>query len=74
VSGVALLITSSVYAHCWPSTYKDAPRAPGLVLSANVFTNTAVSALRAHLSDYLGRARTGHGAVIIDHGAPSPGH
>jgi len=30
-----------VYAHDWPSTYKDAPKAPGLVLSANVFGNAS---------------------------------
>jgi hypothetical protein len=36
VSGVMFLIISSVYADLWPSSYKDAPKAPGLVLSANV--------------------------------------
>ena len=30
-----------MYAHYWPSNYKDAPKAPGLVLSANVFTNAS---------------------------------
>jgi len=36
LGGVVFLIVSSVYAHDWPATYKDAPKAPGLVLSANV--------------------------------------
>ena len=39
--GVLFLIWSSVYAHFWPSNYKDAPKVPGLVLSANVFTNAS---------------------------------
>ena len=41
LGGVAFLITSAVYAHDWPSSYKDAPKAPGLVLSANVFGNAS---------------------------------
>ena len=41
LGGVVFLIVSSVYAHDWPSSYKDAPKAPGLVLSANVFGNTS---------------------------------
>jgi hypothetical protein len=36
-----VLIFSAVYAHDWPATYKDAPKAPGLVLSANVFGNAS---------------------------------
>ncbi|MGH3840195.1 MAG: hypothetical protein ACRDS0_01920, partial [Pseudonocardiaceae bacterium] len=39
--GIILLIFSAVYAHDWPSSYKDAPKAPGLVLSANVFGNAS---------------------------------
>jgi outer membrane protein assembly factor BamB len=39
--GVVFLVVSSVYAHDWPATYKDAPKAPGLVLSANVFGNAS---------------------------------
>jgi len=42
LSGVAFLITSSVYADKYPSSYRDAPKAPGLVLSANVFGNTSL--------------------------------
>ena len=42
LSGVIILIISSVYAHDWPSNYKDAPKAPGLVLSANVFGNASM--------------------------------
>ena len=42
LSGVAFLITSSLYAHYGLSNYKDAPKAPGLVLSANVFGNTSL--------------------------------
>ena len=42
LSGVVILIISSVYAHDWPSNYKDAPKAPGLVLSANVFGNASM--------------------------------
>jgi outer membrane protein assembly factor BamB len=42
LSGVVFLVVSSVYAHFWPSSYKDAPKAPGLVLSANVFGNTSL--------------------------------
>jgi hypothetical protein len=41
LSGVASLIASSVYAGKFPSRYRDAPKAPGLVLSANVFGNTS---------------------------------
>ena len=41
LGGVVFLIISSVYAHDWPSNYKDAPKAPGLVLSANVFGNAS---------------------------------
>lgn len=41
LGGVVFLIVSSVYAHDWPSSYKDAPKAPGLVLSANVFGNAS---------------------------------
>ena len=41
LGGVVFLIVSSVYAHDWPATYKDAPKAPGLVLSANVFGNAS---------------------------------
>jgi outer membrane protein assembly factor BamB len=42
LSGVAFLIISSVYADKWPSSYKNAPKATGLVLSANVFGNTSL--------------------------------
>jgi hypothetical protein len=42
LSGVAFLIVSSVYADKWPSSYRDAPKAPGLVLSANIFGNTSL--------------------------------
>ena len=31
-----------MYAHDWPTSYKDAPKAAGLVLSANVFGNTSL--------------------------------
>jgi hypothetical protein len=41
LGGVVFLVVSSVYAHDWPSSYKDAPKAPGLVLSANVFGNAS---------------------------------
>ena len=41
LGGVVFLVVSSVYAHDWPATYKDAPEAPGLVLSANVFGNAS---------------------------------
>ena len=41
LGGVVFLVVSSVYAHDWPATYKDAPKAPGLVLSANVFGNAS---------------------------------
>ena len=30
-----------MYAHDWPTSYKDAPKAAGLVLSANVFGNAS---------------------------------
>ena len=35
--GACFLVTSAVFAHFWPSDYRDAPKAAGLVLSANVF-------------------------------------
>jgi hypothetical protein len=41
LGGVVFLVVSSVYAHFWPSNYKDLPKAPGLVLSANVFGNAS---------------------------------
>ena len=41
LAGVVFLVVSSVYAHYWPSSYKDAPKAPGLVLSANIFGNAS---------------------------------
>ena len=42
LTGVVFLVVSSVYAHYWPSSYKDAPKAPGLVLSANIFGNASM--------------------------------
>ena len=33
VTGVAVLILSAVYAHFWPASYCDAPKAKGLVLT-----------------------------------------
>jgi hypothetical protein len=41
LSGILFLIVSSVYADLWPSSYKDAPKAPGLALSAHVFGNAS---------------------------------
>ena len=37
VTGVITLILSAVYAHFWPASYCDAPKAKGLVLSSNIF-------------------------------------
>ncbi len=37
VTGVAVLILSAVYAHFWPASYCDAPKAKGLVLTSNIF-------------------------------------
>ena len=37
--GVSTLILSAVYAVMWPATYRDAPKAPGLVLSSNIFSS-----------------------------------
>ena len=37
--GVVLLLAASIYAYYWPSSYRDAPKAPGLVISANVFSS-----------------------------------
>ena len=35
--GAIMLVTSAVYAHFWPDSYRDAPKAEGLVLSGNIF-------------------------------------
>jgi outer membrane protein assembly factor BamB len=37
ITGVITLILSAVYAHFWPASYCDAPKAKGLVLSSNIF-------------------------------------
>ncbi len=37
--GAATLVMSAVYAALWPNSYRDAPRAPGLVLSSNIFSS-----------------------------------
>jgi len=37
ISGVITLITSAVYAHYWPGSYRDAPKAKGIVLTGNIF-------------------------------------
>jgi outer membrane protein assembly factor BamB len=42
VTGIAFMIVSAEYAHLFPASYKDAPNAPGLVLSANVFSNASM--------------------------------
>jgi hypothetical protein len=38
VNGLLLLVVASVYAHFWPDTYLNAPKAKGLTLTANIFT------------------------------------
>ncbi len=35
--GLGFLIMSAVYAGVWPDSYRDAPKAPGLVIAGNVF-------------------------------------
>ena len=35
--GAIMLVTSAVYAHFWPDSYRDAPKAEGLVLTGNIF-------------------------------------
>jgi hypothetical protein len=35
--GVAFLVLASCYAHFWPESYMDAWKAPGLVLTSNIF-------------------------------------
>ena len=37
--GAATLVMSAVYAALWPNSYRDAPGAPGLVLSSNIFSS-----------------------------------
>ena len=37
ITGVGMLLLSAVYAHFWPASYCDAPKAKGLVLSSNIF-------------------------------------
>ena len=37
MTGVGMLLLSAVYAHFWPASYCDAPKAKGLVLSSNIF-------------------------------------
>lgn len=39
VTGVIMLIISAVYAHLWPASYCDAPKAKGIILSANIFNS-----------------------------------
>ena len=41
VTGVITLILSAVYAHFWPASYCDAPKAKGMILSANIFNSTS---------------------------------
>ena len=41
ISGVIMLLLSAVYAAEWPASYRDAPKAPGLVLSANIFNSVS---------------------------------
>ena len=37
--GVSTLLLSAVFAVMWPNSYRDAPKAPGLVLSSNIFSS-----------------------------------
>ena len=39
IFGVITLVISAVYAAVWPASYRDAPKAPGLVLSSNIFSS-----------------------------------
>jgi outer membrane protein assembly factor BamB len=39
VTGVIMLVTAAVYAHFWPASYCDAPKARGIVLTSNVFNS-----------------------------------
>ncbi len=41
ISGVVILLLSAVWAAEWPAGYRDAPKAPGLVLSANIFSSVS---------------------------------
>jgi hypothetical protein len=44
--GIMFLVMSATYAKTWPENYRNAPDAPGLVISANVFGNVqAISEL-----------------------------
>ncbi|HEX4254733.1 MAG TPA: PQQ-binding-like beta-propeller repeat protein, partial [Streptosporangiaceae bacterium] len=37
--GIGFLVMAATYADVWPENYKNAPKAPGLTISANVFGN-----------------------------------
>ena len=37
ITGVATLLLSAVYAYFWPDSYRDAPKARGIVLTGNIF-------------------------------------
>lgn len=39
IFGVITLVISAVYAALWPASYRDAPKAPGLLLSSNIFSS-----------------------------------
>ena len=39
VTGVIMLVTAAVYAHFWPASYCDAPKAKGIVLTSNIFNS-----------------------------------
>jgi outer membrane protein assembly factor BamB len=39
--GALTLVLSAVWAYIWPTCYRDAPRAKGLVLSANIFSSAS---------------------------------
>ena len=66
VIGVGLLILYSVYAGIYPDTYRDAPKAPGLVISANVFAALAWIIEAAHYGgEYYGDAAVLAGKLVF---------
>src|ERR1700759_5298325 len=49
--GVLFMVMAAAYAKTWPQNYKDAPKAPGLVISANVFGNVQAMSEIIQLDD-----------------------
>jgi len=69
IYGVSSIIISSVYAHFYPGSYLDAPKAKGLILAANLFAGFSYPvelAALAALAGNDGAAVGGIGKLLFD--------